>query len=66
MIKEYIKVKPRGYQFHEKFHNPFQHMINWFKENFSAKDYQRYTRRQKSPRVRTEGAAVNIGAQDGG
>jgi hypothetical protein len=32
IVKEFIKVKPRGYFFHHQYHYPFQNMINWFKE----------------------------------
>ena len=31
LVKEYIKVKPRGYFFHHQYRYPFQNMINWFK-----------------------------------
>lgn len=35
VVKEYIKVKPRGLYFHDKYHTPSQALINWFKMNYS-------------------------------
>lgn len=31
-VREFIKVKPRGYQFHGQYHYTFQALINWFKQ----------------------------------
>jgi len=42
MIKEYIKVKPRGLYFHDKYHSPSINLINWFKHNCVSKEYVRY------------------------
>lgn len=49
IVREFIKVKPRGYFFHHQYHYPFQNMINWFKQNFRERDYQRYLRKAQSP-----------------
>ena len=49
MVKEYIKIKPRGYFFHHQYHFPFTSLINWFKQEFRNKDYQRYLRKAQSP-----------------
>jgi len=47
--REFIKVKPRGYFFHHQYHYPFQNMINWYKQNFREREYQRYLRKAQSP-----------------
>jgi len=49
VVKEYIKIKPRGYFFHQQYHYPFQNMINWFKQEFKTRDYQRFVRKAQSP-----------------
>jgi len=49
LVREFIKVKPRGYFFHHQYHYPFQNMINWFKQEFRSRDYQRYVRKAQSP-----------------
>ena len=49
LVKEFIKIKPRGYFFHHQYHYPFVNMINWFKQNFRNKEYQRYIRKTGSP-----------------
>lgn len=50
-MKEFIKVKPRGYFFHHQYHYPFQNMINWFKQEFRTREYQRYLRKTGSPQL---------------
>jgi len=44
-------VRPKGFYFHEVNHQPFQILINWFKDNWRTQDYQKHLRRQRSPRV---------------
>jgi hypothetical protein len=51
VVKEFIKVRPKGFYFHDQSHAPFQTLINWFKDNWSSRDYQRAVKRQKSPRT---------------
>jgi hypothetical protein len=51
MVKEFIKIKPRGYFFHHQYHYPFQNKINWFKQEFRTRDYQRYLRKTGSPQL---------------
>jgi transcription elongation factor SPT6 len=51
LVKEFIKVKPRGYFFHQQYHYPFQNMINWFKQEFRTKEYQRFVRKTGSPQL---------------
>ena len=51
VIKEFIKVRPKGFYFHEQNLAPFQQLVNWFKDQWQTKDYQRFLKRQKSPRT---------------
>lgn len=51
VVKEFIRVKPRGYFFHEQQLSPFQALINWFKDNWREKNYQKRLKRQRSPRL---------------
>lgn len=51
VLKEFIKVRPKGFYFHDQTLVPFQCLINWFKDNWRSTDYQRHFRRAKSPRV---------------
>lgn len=60
VVKEYIRVKPRGFYFHDKLHQTFIATINWFKENQRTRDYQRHLKRAKSPRV--TGTKIPTGA----
>ena len=50
VVKEFIRVKPRGFLFHEQHFSPFQALINWFKDNWRDRIYQRGLKRQRSPR----------------
>ena len=54
VVKEFIKVRPRGFYFHEDNHAPFQKLINWFKENWRKEKYQHHLRRQRSPSVKVK------------
>lgn len=49
LVREFIKVKPRGYMFHGQYHYPFQSLINWFKQEFRSTKYQTFVRRTASP-----------------
>ena len=40
VLREYIKVRPKGFHFHENNHVPFQVLINWFKDNWRTPKYQ--------------------------
>mmetsp|Transcript_11705 Transcript_11705/g.17786 ORF Transcript_11705/g.17786 Transcript_11705/m.17786 type:complete len:92 (+) Transcript_11705:916-1191(+) len=51
MVKEFIKIKPRGFFFHNTYFYPFQSLINWFKTDFRSTDYQRFLRRAPSPQL---------------
>lgn len=52
LVKEFIKVKPKGYFFHEQYHKQLQSLINWFKDNYRQREYIRYQKKQLSPRAR--------------
>lgn len=39
VLKEFIKVRPKGFYFHEVNHVPFQVLINWFKTNWRTLEY---------------------------
>jgi hypothetical protein len=34
VVKEFIKVRPKGFYFHEQNLSPFMNLVNWFKENW--------------------------------
>lgn len=38
-VKEYIKIKPRGFSFHELTQPTLNHLISFFKSNFSSIEY---------------------------
>jgi len=47
-----IKVKPKGFWFHDCYHKSIQALINWFKDNYRSKDYVKMMKRQRSPRAK--------------
>ena len=56
VIKEYIKVKPKGLFFHEKFHANLNYLTAWFKRHYSEHEYQSYVSKTSShpPKVITD------------
>jgi len=54
MVREFVKVKPNGYWFHQKAHTSVQALTAWFKQNFKDSEYRKYAKRAKSPRVLTQ------------
>ena len=54
VIKEFIKVRPRGFWFHNMNHISFDHMIAWFKSNYRDMSYRKFVKKQKSPRAVTQ------------
>lgn len=50
--RDYIKVKPKGFWFHDAYFKNIQILIDFFKKNFQDKGFQSYQKRQKSPRAR--------------
>lgn len=50
-IKEYIKVKPRGFSFHNVTQPTLNHLISFFKQNYSTIEYWKYVSKQKEPKI---------------
>ena len=40
IIREYIKIKPKGMFFHEAYHPNVNYLIAWFKRHFAERTYQ--------------------------
>lgn len=51
LVKEFVKVKPGGFWFHEKYHTSVQSLITWFKANFKDPTYRSYMKRCRSPKI---------------
>ena len=51
VIKEFIKVKPWGFQFHDNHYPSIDHLIGFFKQSYGNVDYWRYVKWAKSPRA---------------
>lgn len=51
VMKEFARVKPRGFWFHNQNYPTLQHLIGWFKENFKTIPYRKFAKKQKSPRA---------------
>jgi len=51
LIKEFIKVKPQGYAFHENTHKNLAYLIGWFKQHCAEPEYQRFVRKYNKPPV---------------
>jgi hypothetical protein len=56
MVREFIKIKPRGYFFHNLFHFPLNNLVNWFKQEFRNQSYQRFLRKSQSPQTFISGS----------
>jgi len=41
LLKEYIKVKPLGLSFHDKYHTSLKDLISWFKDKFHTSEYKK-------------------------
>jgi transcription elongation factor SPT6 len=39
ILREYIKVKPKGLFFHEAYHPNINYLIAWFKRHFAERTY---------------------------
>jgi hypothetical protein len=50
LVKEFIKVKPRGFFFHHQYFLAMPELLNWFKAQFRSPDYQRYLRKAGAPK----------------
>jgi hypothetical protein len=49
LVAEFIKIKPRGFYFHEQFFPNIEEIITWMKQNFYTEGYQRYVAKAKLP-----------------
>jgi transcription elongation factor SPT6 len=49
VIKEFMKVKPRGLFFHDNYFNDLNDVAKYFKDNYSKEDYKNYVRKVKIP-----------------
>ena len=50
---EYIKVKPKGFFFHEAYHPNINFLISWFKRHYSDRTYKSQLTRSKAPVIDT-------------
>jgi transcription elongation factor SPT6 len=50
---EYIKVKPKGFFFHEAYHPNINFLISWFKRHYSDRTYKSQLTRSKTPVIDT-------------
>jgi len=51
MFEEYIKVKPKGLYFHDKYYNTIEDLVDYFKNNFNKPEYHRYLKKRNRPPV---------------
>ena len=49
VIIEYIKIKPKGYYFHQNFFKDLDEVINFFKTNFGSESYIDFVRKYHEP-----------------
>ena len=49
VIIEYIKIKPKGYYFHQTFFKDLDEVINFFKTNFGSDSYIDFVRKYHEP-----------------
>ena len=54
IVKEFIKVKPKGLFFHESYHPNINFLISWFKRHYGDATYQGQLSRSKAPVITTE------------
>lgn len=50
---EYIKVKPKGFFFHEAYHPNINFLISWFKRHYNDRTYKSQLVRSKAPIIDT-------------
>ncbi len=51
VVKEFIKVKPKGLFFHNEYFENLEAVINYFKKNYGSDEYKSYVRRTKPPQI---------------
>ena len=54
IVKEFVKVKPKGLFFHESYHPNINFLISWFKRHYGDNTYQGQLSRSKAPVITTE------------
>lgn len=52
-VREFVKIKPKGFLFHEKYLPNVNSLISFFKENFSSIEYRKYVKHFKEPKIVT-------------
>jgi SH2 domain/Zinc knuckle len=52
-IKEYIRLKPKGLLFHDSYFMDIDHLISYFKKNFTSFEYQKFIKKNNKPPVPT-------------
>ena len=60
ILKEYAKIKPRGFYFHEKYFKTISDLTIWFKQNFSSTEYQIFRRKSKPPTLQPHPHEIDI------
>lgn len=58
IVREYIKVKPKGLFFHDAYHPSINFLISWFKRHYSDKSYQSQIAKAKPPAMETRAMKV--------
>lgn len=48
-VKEFVRVKPKAYVFHDKHFHSIMQLICYFKDNFSTLDYWKFVKKCKDP-----------------
>ena len=51
VVKEYIKVKPKGLFFHNDYFENLESVINFFKKNYGTDEYKSFVRKTKAPQI---------------
>jgi len=59
VVKEYIKVKPNGYFFHNEFFPNLEELSIWFKRNYATESYRDYLKRTKPPQIEEKRKSLN-------
>jgi len=67
IIKEFMKVKPRGFFFHNNYFTDLNDVARYFKENYSKDEYRSYVRKVKPPgeEIINEASTNNYGSHCG-
>lgn len=52
-IKEFVKIKPKGFLFHEKYLPNTNSLISYFKDNYSTIEYRKYVKHFHEPKIIT-------------